>query len=230
MFYEVITRFMDNLFVPTAEAAFIAGISDREMNRAIDERILPASLVRSTDGRRFARLGAALAGFYFKTEDVYVATFRRRILREVVTQLERLAADLEALYSLRAELSNSAWQLEVNSVRVDLIRFADEAARRVKDIDRAESLISTDPEIMGGLPVFAGTRVPVEAIAASLNKGIDIARILRAYPSLTQEHLEAAKVHFEVHPKRGRPNKALGAKSRWKVISERRVPGYRAGA
>ncbi|HEV7138814.1 MAG TPA: hypothetical protein VGN43_19415, partial [Steroidobacteraceae bacterium] len=31
-------RLVNSLFVPTAEAAFIAGISDREMNRAIDER------------------------------------------------------------------------------------------------------------------------------------------------------------------------------------------------
>jgi uncharacterized protein (DUF433 family) len=214
---------MDSLFVPTAEAAFIAGVSDREMNRAVDERILPESLIESGDGRRFARLGAALAGFYFKTEDIYVAPFRRRVLREIVVRLERLDADLQALYALKAELSASAWQLEINSIRVDLARFVDEATRRVKEIDRAESLISADPGIMSGMPVFAGTRVPVEIVTASLNKGIDGARILKAYPSLTPEHLEAAKVHAEVHPKRGRPNKALSAKSSWKVKSGRRV-------
>jgi len=214
---------MDSLFVPTAEAAFIADVSDREMNRAVDERILPDSLVQSGNGRRFARLGAALAAFYFKTEDVYVAPFRRRVLREIITQLEWVAADLQALYALRAELSASAWQLEINSVRVDLARFVDEATRRVKEIDRAESLISTDPRIMRGMPVFAGTRVPVETVVASLNKGIDSARILNAYPSLAREHLEAAKVHSEVHPKRGRPHKAPDATSGWKLKSSRRV-------
>ena len=214
---------MNSLFVPTAEAAFIAGVSDREMNRAVDERILPDSLIQSDNGRRFARLGAALAGFYFKTEDVYVAPFRRRVLREVMAQLEQIAADVEALYALRAELSESAWQLEINSIRVDLAHYVDESTRRVKEIDRAESLISTDPRIMGGVPVFAGTRVRVETVTASLNKGIDGARILKAYPSLTKEHLEAAKVHAEVHPKRGRPNKALSATSGWKIKSSRRA-------
>jgi hypothetical protein len=34
-------------FVPTAEAAFIGGVTDRAMNRAIDEHILPDSLIRS---------------------------------------------------------------------------------------------------------------------------------------------------------------------------------------
>lgn len=214
---------MNSLFVSTAEAAFIAGVSGREMNRAVDERILPDELIKSGDGRRFAPLGAALACFYFKTEDVYVAPFRRRVLREILAQLERLAADLEALYSLRAELSNSAWQLEVDSVRVDLARFVDEAVRRVKDIDKAESLVSVDSQVMQGLPVFAGTRIPVEIITASLNKGIDTARILKAYPSLTKEHLEAARIHAEVHPKRGRPSKALSATSGWKVKAIRRA-------
>jgi hypothetical protein len=48
-----------DLFVPTSEAAFIADVSDREMNRAVDEHILPEPLIRSGNGRRFARLGAA---------------------------------------------------------------------------------------------------------------------------------------------------------------------------
>ncbi len=214
---------MDSHFVPTAEAAFIAGVSDREMNRAVDERILPDPLVQNDSGRRFARLGAALASFYFKTEEVYVAPFRRRVLREIVAQLERVAADVQALYSLRDELSDSAWQLEIDSIRVDLARFVAESRRRVKEIARAESLVSSDPQIMGGVPVFAGTRVPVETVSASLNKGIDAARILKALPSLTKEHLEAAKVYAEVHPKRGRPTKAQSAISRWKVKSTRRV-------
>ena len=33
---------MLDLFVPTSEAAFIADVSDREMNRAVDEHILPS--------------------------------------------------------------------------------------------------------------------------------------------------------------------------------------------
>ncbi|HEV7136926.1 MAG TPA: DUF433 domain-containing protein, partial [Steroidobacteraceae bacterium] len=176
----------------------------------------------------FARLGAALAGFYFRTEDVYVAPFRRRILREVVAHLERLVSDLEPLYSLRAELSESAWQLEVNTIRVDLARFVDEATRRVKEIDRAESLVNIDRQIMGGAPVFAGTRVPVETVVASLNKGIDIGRILKAYPFLTQAHLEAAKVYAEVHPRRGRPSKSLSPLHGWKIKSGRRLTSYRS--
>src|SRR5690606_16720919 len=65
---------MLDMFVPTAEAAFIAGITDRDINRAVDEHILPDSLISLDNGRRFARLGAALAGFYFGSDDVYAPT------------------------------------------------------------------------------------------------------------------------------------------------------------
>ncbi len=61
---------MLDLFVPTSEAAFIADVSDRDMNRAVDEHILLEPLIRSGNGRRFAPLGAALASFYFTSEDV----------------------------------------------------------------------------------------------------------------------------------------------------------------
>ena len=40
------------VFVPSAEAAFIAELSDRDMNRVFDERLVPESLVRAEDGRR----------------------------------------------------------------------------------------------------------------------------------------------------------------------------------
>jgi hypothetical protein len=70
-------------FVSTSEAAFIADVSDREMNRAVDERILPDPLIRSNNGRRFAPLGAALASFYFTSEDVYAATLRRKVVKEL---------------------------------------------------------------------------------------------------------------------------------------------------
>ena len=84
---------MRDSFVPTAEAAFIAGISDRDMNRAVDEHILPEPLIRSGNGRRFARLGAALAGFYFTSEDVYTAPLRRKVVEEMTARL-RVRADL----------------------------------------------------------------------------------------------------------------------------------------
>ena len=79
--------------------AFIADVSDREMNRAVDEHILPEPLIRSGNGRRFARLGAALASFYFTSEDVYTATLRRKVVEEVSAML-RARGDMESILAL----------------------------------------------------------------------------------------------------------------------------------
>src|ERR1700730_9773979 len=94
---------------------------------------------------------------------------------------------------------------------------------RMKAIERAQVLITVDPEILGGTPVFAGTRVPIDIVMASLKKGIDRNRVLGAYSTLRDEHLEAARVYSEVYPHRGRPTKASTAPPSWKIKSSRHV-------
>jgi uncharacterized protein (DUF433 family) len=226
---------MLDLFVPTSEAAFIADVSDREMNRAVDEHILPEPLIRSGNGRRFARLGAALASFYFTSEDVYTATLRRKVVEEVSAIL-RLRKDMESILALRSEfLKDFDWHINVSSVSigivsVDIGSFVAKAISRMKEIERAQKLITVDPEILGGTPVFAGTRVPVDTVVASLKKGIDRKRVLGAYPSLTDAHLDAARVYSEVYPRRGRPTKSSNAPASWKIKSSRQVSRHNTKA
>lgn len=52
-------------------------------------------------------------------------------------------------------------------------------------------LIERNPEIMGGEPCIAGTRVPVRAIQSYRAFSID--HIMREYPGLTTEQIEAAR-------------------------------------
>ena len=152
---------MRDSFVPTAEAAFIAGISDRDMNRAVDEHILPEPLIRSGNGRRFARLGAALAGFYFTSEDVYTAPLRRKVVEEMTARL-RVRADMESILALQAEfLRDIDWRINVRGVSVGVVSvdvgsFVTRALSRIKAIEKAQKLVTTDSEILGGVPVFAG--------------------------------------------------------------------------
>ncbi len=54
--------------------------------------------------------------------------------------------------------------------------------------------ITRDPGICGGTPVFAGTRVPLRTVLASLAHGDDETEILKSFPTLTREHLRAAVV------------------------------------
>jgi uncharacterized protein (DUF433 family) len=54
------------------------------------------------------------------------------------------------------------------------------------------NLIISDPEIMMGKPVIAGTRISVELILEKLSYGESIGQILEAHPQLTREAIYAA--------------------------------------
>ena len=48
-------------------------------------------------------------------------------------------------------------------------------------------LIISDPDILGGTPVFAGTRVPVRLLFDNLAGGASLSEILEAFPTLQRE-------------------------------------------
>jgi len=50
-------------------------------------------------------------------------------------------------------------------------------------------IISSDPEIMGGTPVFAGTRVPVQTLLDYLAAGESIDEFLTGFPSVNREQV-----------------------------------------
>lgn len=52
--------------------------------------------------------------------------------------------------------------------------------------------IVSDPNVMMGKPVIAGTRITVELILEKLSAGETIEQILGAHPRLTREAIQAA--------------------------------------
>jgi len=61
----------------------------------------------------------------------------------------------------------------------------------------SDHLISISPQVMGGVPVFAGTRVPVQTLFEYLEAGDTIDDFLLGFPTVTREQvvglLESAK-------------------------------------
>ena len=55
-----------------------------------------------------------------------------------------------------------------------------------------ESVIRCDPEVLGGTPVFVGTRVPVKNLMDYLAAGDSLERFLEHFPSVTREQAVAA--------------------------------------
>jgi uncharacterized protein (DUF433 family) len=56
---------------------------------------------------------------------------------------------------------------------------------------KAEELIQTDPEILGGTPVFTGTRVPIRSLFDHLEGGDSIDDFLEGFPSVRRDQVVA---------------------------------------
>lgn len=54
-----------------------------------------------------------------------------------------------------------------------------------------QPVVSRDPEIMSGAPVFAGTRVPVQTLVDYLEAGDTINDFLDGFPSVTRQQVIA---------------------------------------
>ncbi|HEY7193287.1 MAG TPA: DUF433 domain-containing protein [Gemmatimonadales bacterium] len=54
-----------------------------------------------------------------------------------------------------------------------------------------EPVVSRDPEVMSGAPVFPGTRVPVQTLLDCLEAGETIDDFLEGFPSVTRSQVIA---------------------------------------
>ncbi|MDQ1523850.1 MAG: hypothetical protein QOG00_364 [Pyrinomonadaceae bacterium] len=54
-----------------------------------------------------------------------------------------------------------------------------------------DRLITISPDVLGGTPVFAGTRVPVQTLLDYLKGGDSIDEFLEGFPTVTKEQVIA---------------------------------------
>jgi uncharacterized protein (DUF433 family) len=54
-----------------------------------------------------------------------------------------------------------------------------------------QPVVSRNPEVMGGVPVFCGTRVPLQTLLDYLKAGESIDDFLAGFPSVTRQQVIA---------------------------------------
>jgi uncharacterized protein (DUF433 family) len=205
------------------EAAFIADISDRDVNRVIDEAILPEELFANVPrARRFPALACALASFYFQEEDLLTKRARQRVISSLIYQL-REHEDFSRLLDLNLAINAPDWEVTLDNLKVELANYATQVKQRIESVIEAESMVTTDPEILAGEPVFNGTRIPVRTIAAWMDEGVDGQTIQQAYPSVTDDMLRIAPIYVRTNPRRGRPPQFGDVNRNWTLKKTTRV-------
>lgn len=61
--------------------------------------------------------------------------------------------------------------------------------------------ITVDREIMSGVPVFTGTRVPVSALLENLEAGVSLDEFLENFPTVSREQAVRILEHFRTELK-----------------------------
>ena len=180
----------DTLFTPT-EAAVLTGLPLKAVNNAIDKKTVSA--IAGEDAGRPTRLVDARA---------LVSLFLERRLSD------RIAPELRRkVFDALAESPRNVVLLEGGLLKIDLREPRRELATSLRELRRARRLVISDPENMGGEPVFRGTRVPVHLIAELVGQGATEADLLGSYLRLTPDMIRLAPVYAAAYPLRGRPRK-----------------------
>lgn len=178
----------NSLFTAT-EAAVLTRLSVKAVNNAIDRKTIPAiAASRAGQSARLLDLRALVS-----------LTLERRLADRFVPELRR------EVFAALATAPRNTVSLEGGFLRIDLREPRRELATSIRELRRARHLVISDPEIMGGEPVFRDTRVPVHMIATLLEQGSTEAELLEGYPRLTVEMIRAAPIYAAAYPLRGRP-------------------------
>ncbi|MFC3629470.1 DUF433 domain-containing protein [Paracoccus angustae] len=202
----------------------VARVSLRDVNRVIDERILPETLVSVENGRFVLGAACTLIAFYFESAKRLTSEERLFAIRSAEPRLRRWnRAATEAM--LKAD-----WTVRHDFLTIDLLPFFERSVARLERLDAAREVVTISDDIMGGTPVISGTRVPVHDVAAALAAGVPAKEILEDYPSLTEDRLELAALYAEANPLRGRPKPLIARLPEGaRILSDHRVPRRRAG-
>jgi uncharacterized protein (DUF433 family) len=205
-----------DMLKPT-EAAVVARVTLRDVNRVIDERLLPEGFISLDDGRRVAATACTLIAFYFDSAKRLTTEERLFAIREVGSRLRRFRA--HALSSLIDE----DWTVRDEFLTIDLAPFVRRTKERMDRLAAARQLVVSDPEILGGAPIVRGTRVPVYDVAACMAAGFPTKRILAAYPSLEEDQVDLAAIYAEANPARGRPRSSDELPEGAVIVADRRA-------
>jgi uncharacterized protein (DUF433 family) len=174
----------DALFTPT-EAAVLTGLSLKAVNNAIDKKTVSA--VPGEEGGRLLDARALVS-----------LSIERRLSAGIATpELRR------KVFDALADAPRNAVSLEGGLIKIDLRQPRRELAASLRDLRRARRMVVTDPEILGGDPVFRGTRLPVHMIAELVSQGGKPAELIDSYPRLTAELIRLAPVYAAAYPLRG---------------------------
>lgn len=166
-----------------AEAAVLAATDLKAVHNAIDDLLPEAAGHR----RALSRLDVVI----LRAISTLGPLVTREGKRHIVAEMRRTP---------RRQMVRVA-----DALAIDVGRIRKDVADAMKTVQALRRLALSNPDVLGGEPVFRGTRVPVRVIANLLERGESPVRLTSAYPSLTLRQIELAPLWARTYKARGRP-------------------------
>ncbi len=179
------------------ETSVLSGAPEKSIRHELAARVIRAG--RSNGRRRFSA-----------REVVYFV-----LVNELPVGLDKaLRKELFDLLATNKERAGR-WRREAHRLvlegHVPVVLATDDVVRRVEErigtFLRGRGRVVSRPEILGGEPVFEGTRISVRFVGERARKGEPVADLLEDYPALKPEDVEFAKMYVALGRPPGRPKK-----------------------
>jgi uncharacterized protein (DUF433 family) len=84
------------------------------------------------------------------------------------------------------------WLQRVSTIVESHRRKVTVSSRYHRCVKEPQGVIHSDPEILGGTPVFVGTRVPLQALIDYLEGGHPLSEFLDDFPTVSRDQAVAA--------------------------------------
>ena len=195
---------MEELF-SVNEAAAIAEVSPEVIRTALEKKSVKPSRQRKT--------GKAVR-HQFSVSDVLFL----KLLAEFPFPLSKQDKRSLAQVMARGNRKTSLWSVQgvdlvYRSGDVQLL-FQCKAFRKTVDHNLetfrwGRKRVVSSPGVLGGEPVFRGTRVPLRHVASLFRKGVSEEEIIEDFPRLSARDLAYARLFSRFGEKPGRPRKRL---------------------
>lgn len=179
------------------ETAQLAGVTASVVEKALETKVLKAIV------RKARRRGGATR-FLPVNAVIYLAAIKAAKLTDLPVKYKKaLWAQLKALEVGALKPVEFA---PMAILKVDEL-VSEPYEKALRYVNARDAYIVSDPEILGGTPVIANTRITVYSVLARLQDGESLDEIAGDYPVVPREAFEAAAIYAKSNPLMGRPKR-----------------------
>ena len=179
------------------ETALLSGVTEKAIRHELASRVARAS--RSRGRRRFS-----------PREVVYFSL----VCQLPIALDKRLRRDLFQLLAANKERAGQ-WRRDSHRLvlegQVPVFLPTDEVVKRVEDrigaFLRGRDRVVSRPEVLGGEPVFDGTRIAVRFVGERARNGESLEALLEDSPALSADDIDFARMYVALGRPPGRPRK-----------------------